>query len=86
MSERATPQTWPLWRLMAGLHRILLRLAGEMPGDWVRYRREGLSGGERDYNLFYIDLDASAEAQNEYFARARAISGLDPETGEWLDE
>jgi hypothetical protein len=36
---------------------------------------------EPDYNLFYVDLEASQEAQDEFMMRAREIMGLDPVTG-----
>lgn len=38
-----------------------------------------------DYNQHYVDLEASAEAQQEYERRAREIRGLDPETGYAVD-
>ena len=41
--------------------------------------------GEDDYNVHYVDLEASAEAQLEFTARAREIMGQDPETGETVD-
>jgi hypothetical protein len=34
-----------------------------------------------DYNLHYVDVEASAEAEDEYMMRAREIMGLDPVTG-----
>jgi hypothetical protein len=48
--------------------------------------RPELHPDSEDYNLHYVDLEASDEAQIEYVRRAREIMGLDPETGEWLDE
>lgn len=30
-----------------------------------------------DYNLHYVDLEAPAEAQDEFHARARQIMGID---------
>lgn len=34
-----------------------------------------------DYNLHYVDMSASVEAQDEFFEQSRRIMGLDPETG-----
>jgi hypothetical protein len=47
--------------------------------------RPGEHPGEEDYNLHYVDLEASPEAEREYTVRAREIMGLDPETGERVD-
>jgi len=47
--------------------------------------RPELHPGEDDYNLHYVDLEASPEAQSEFTARAREILGQDPETGEPVD-
>jgi hypothetical protein len=38
-----------------------------------------------DYNLHYVDVEASAEAEREFTTRAREIMGLDPETGSRMD-
>lgn len=38
-----------------------------------------------DYNLHYVDVEASPEADWEYTVRAREIMGLDPETGLAVD-
>jgi hypothetical protein len=43
------------------------------------------NAGVEDYNLHYVDLDASKEAQREYDVRAREILGQDPETGSPVD-
>lgn len=37
------------------------------------------------YNLHHVDVDASPEADAEYFRRSREIMGLDPETGALVD-
>lgn len=47
--------------------------------------RPELHPGEDDYNLHYVDLEASAEAQREFTVRAREILGQDPETGQAVD-
>lgn len=37
------------WGIWAGLHRLLLRLAGQMPDDWVTHTRGMLGGGDLAY-------------------------------------
>lgn len=34
-----------------------------------------------DYNEHYLDVNPTASAEDEFHARARAIMGLDPNTG-----
>ncbi|GLW32366.1 hypothetical protein [Actinoplanes regularis] len=34
------------WRYFSGLHRLLLRLAGQVPGDWLTDMRRMLAGGD----------------------------------------
>jgi hypothetical protein len=53
--------------------------------DTTPFRPE-LHADDPDYNLHYVDLEASPEAQREFNRRSREIMGLDPDTGIWIDE
>ncbi|GIE84748.1 hypothetical protein [Actinoplanes regularis] len=55
------------------------RHAGSTP-----YRAEEHPDDE-DYERHHVDVEASAEAETEYTAKARQIMGLDPKTGRRVD-
>lgn len=48
------------WRFLAGMHRLLLRLGGRMPDDWLALMRDKLAGGEV-FELPHYVMGAVAE-------------------------
>jgi hypothetical protein len=78
------------WRFFAGLHRLLLRVAGRMPDEWVTAMRRKLAGGEAfevpDYVIGGMaDQGLSLTAGEVALVRemTRAVFGRDPV---WMEE
>ncbi|WP_229071627.1 hypothetical protein [Actinoplanes sp. DH11] len=46
MAETRESLGEPAWRLFTGLHRLLLRLAGRVPDDWLNHVRTRIATGE----------------------------------------
>jgi hypothetical protein len=78
------------WRFFAGLHRLLLRVAGRMPDEWVTSMRRKLAGGEAfevpDYVIGGVaDRGLSLTVGEVALVRemTRAVFGRDPV---WMEE
>ncbi|GII87072.1 hypothetical protein Ssi03_50620 [Sphaerisporangium siamense] len=53
-------------------------VAERLPG--AEFRPEGRRPGS-DYNQHYLDVNPSADAEDDFQRRARQAMGLDPQTG-----
>lgn len=76
---------------MSPKRRARLVALGEWHDEWTKrhlpdapFHPEDWPEGS-DYNLHYLDVEATPEQEDESMSRAREIMGSDPETGHRVD-